>query len=187
MFSTKRMRVVHAQAAVVLPTALVGDIAVAVLAGDDVVKVAPHAFVHRMDEAPLRVRPAGGPFLAEGVGGRAVEIGGFRIVIGVAGEDLLFAVDEQLVRGEALRDFRPLNAVAVRLPGQIQPPAAADHDLFAGRRRINNRRLFRAGVLGCKYQGRREVVGSAVEPNGNRPHGAGLERPYGLPRGGEAA
>ena len=49
---------VHAHTAVVLPAAFVGQPSVRVLAGDEIVKIAPHVLVHRVNEAAARDRPS---------------------------------------------------------------------------------------------------------------------------------
>ena len=83
--------------AVVLPAALIGDVAVRVFAGDQVVEIAPHIPMHGVYVPAPWILPTGGALLAEGIRRPAIEIRRRRIVVGVARQDLALAVHKQLV------------------------------------------------------------------------------------------
>src|SRR5260370_20886544 len=64
----------HAGLAIVLPTTFVSNGATGILAGDSVMKIAPHDGVHGMNVTTARVGPAFGSLLAERVRRSAAEV-----------------------------------------------------------------------------------------------------------------
>ena len=123
----------HAHLAIVLPAALKSYISLRIVAGDDVVEIAPLGAVHGVEEAALGVGPALDAFLTDGVVGRAVEVFRVRVEVRVSGQVLALAVHEQLIGNQSLRGLRLLDAVAKLFPFQVQPGAAANDGLFTGR------------------------------------------------------
>ena len=80
--------------AVHLPTAFLGYFTVGVLAGNQPTQPAPEIAMHRMQEAASRIRPPGRAFLADGIGGKSIEILRVGIEVRITCENLPFAVDE---------------------------------------------------------------------------------------------
>ena len=159
--------------AVVLPAADVGQVALGVLAGDEIVHVAPEGAVHGVHEAAGGVRPARGTGGAERVGGGAVELRGVGVEVGIAGHDLPLAVDEELIGGRAGWDGRLHDAVFVGGPGELEPLTAADDRGLAGQRGIGDRGLLGAGVGGLEDQGVRQIVGAAGQEDRDRLRAVG--------------
>src|SRR5205085_12418345 len=87
--------IVHAHAAVVLPAALIGDVAVCVLARDHVVEIAPHIAMHRVYVPAAWILPPGGALFAERIWRPAIEIRRSGIVIRIASKRLAAAVHKQ--------------------------------------------------------------------------------------------
>jgi len=81
--------------------------------------------VHRVDEAAARVGPSPGSFGAEGILCVTVKDSHVGIEVGIAGQVLALAVDEELGEGEAGGNFCLEDSVAVRLPFQLQLCASA--------------------------------------------------------------
>jgi hypothetical protein len=135
--------VVHAEAAIVLPTAFEGDGARRVLAGDCIVEIAPQMFVHRMDEAAARVGPTCRAFLAERIGSTAAKVLGLGVEVRVPRQVHAPAVDEKLVSYKSFGNTGLEDSVLERCPIQLQKAAAADDDLSPRRGLVDDRRRGR--------------------------------------------
>lgn len=156
------VRGVQAAAAVVVthPVELRG--AVGLQPGHSVGVAAPLPLVQASYERGGGVLPAGGSLRRDGVGRVAAQDGGLRVVVGVAGEDLAFPVQEETVEVETRAYVGDLDGVVVRVPLGPQRPAAADDDAFTGCREVADRGAVRAGVFRAERQGVVQAVGARV-------------------------
>ena len=157
---------VDAAAAIVLPAALFGQIAVRILSGNAPGEIAPQRRVHRVQIASGRIRPPGGAPLDVRAGCEPVEVLRLGIKVRVTRQNLPLAVDENFLGLQIRRNLRLKNSVGVRLPVQIfEPDAAADDRLLALIILENHRRVFRAGIFRGEHERLGQIVSSAAQKN----------------------
>ena len=170
--------------AVVLPAAFLLDLTGGIFARDSPGEVTPERRVHGVEVTAGGVGPACRPFRTDRVGGKPVEVLGGRVVIGIAGEDLPLAVDENLLGFEVRRDLGLKDAVLVGRPGEGEfDPAAEDRAAFAGGL-IHHRCGGRAGVGGGEHHGLRQIINPVGKGHGDRAVSG--QTAGGLLGGGEA-
>ena len=124
---------------------------------------APLALVQAWIEPPVGFAQRAARSRGDGVGrGAAPGSRSSRVVVGVAGEDLAFPVQEETVEVETRAYVGDLDGVVVRVPLGPQRSAAADDDAFTGRREVADRGAIRAGVFRAERQGVVQAVGARV-------------------------
>ena len=160
---------VHAHLPVVLPAALVGDLVVRALAGDEIMHTAPMRGMQRMDEAAGRVLPARRALRTERIRRRAVENALLGVEVRIARQGLAFAIHEKLVGGKARRNLGLHDAVLVGFPLEVAHlDTAADDRLLFLIGLIDHRRVLGAGIRGGEDQGFGQIVYSLPNEDGHR-------------------
>ena len=136
---------------VVLPSSLEKELPLRIFSGDQIGKSTPEGGVHRVKVASRRIGPSGDPVRSDRIRGAPAKDQLLWIDIRVAGKDLTFPVDKELIRQQISRHGRLHDPLPEGLPIKVdEADTTADHGLLVTVGRVNNGCLGRAGV------GRRE-------------------------------
>ena len=113
------MLLVHARRAVVLPAALIGQLVVRPLAGDEVMHAAPLGTVQGMNETAGGILPGCHALRADGIRRAAIEDMRLGVEVRIARQHLALAIDKQLVGDQVIGHLGLEDAVLVGLPAEL--------------------------------------------------------------------